>query len=87
MPVLDLAGAWLTAPGPGGLWAYIGPGAGLEFVGYFFTLAVYGLTAASAVLLWPVYALVRRLRGSKKPAAAAPPAAAPKAPEPSGAPT
>ncbi len=44
--------------------AYIGPGAGLEFIGYFSSLAVLMFAAFSAVLLWPFYALMRWLRGS-----------------------
>jgi hypothetical protein len=45
--------------------AYIGPGPGLEFIGYFSSLAALMLAAFSAVLLWPFYALLRWLRGSK----------------------
>jgi hypothetical protein len=51
--------------------AYVGPGAGLEFVGYFMSLLVWAGVAFSAVLLWPFYALLRRLRGDRR---AAPPA-------------
>jgi hypothetical protein len=46
--------------------AYVGPGAGLDFVGYALTLGVYGVTAFSAVLLWPVYVLLQWIRGTKK---------------------
>jgi hypothetical protein len=45
--------------------AYVGPGAGLEFVGYFSSLLAMGLAAFSTVLLWPVYALIRWLRRGK----------------------
>jgi hypothetical protein len=45
--------------------AYVGPGAGLDLVGYSFGLLMWMTTAFSAVLLWPVYALLRRLRGGK----------------------
>jgi len=45
--------------------AYIGPGPGLEFIGYFTSMAALMLAAFSAVLLWPFYALLRWLRGSK----------------------
>jgi hypothetical protein len=62
----------LPLVGAGGILAYIGPGAGLEQVGYALTLLLFGITASSAVLLWPFYALLRWLRGGKKPA---PPAA------------
>jgi hypothetical protein len=58
---------------PTALLAYIGPGAGLDLIGYALTLGAYAITAATAVLLWPAYALLRRLRGRKNPPAAAPP--------------
>ncbi len=45
--------------------AYIGPGSGLEFIGYFSSLAALMFAAFSAILLWPFYALLRWLRGSK----------------------
>jgi hypothetical protein len=45
--------------------AYVGPGAGLEFVGYFMSLALAFGIALSAVLLWPFYALIRFIRGGK----------------------
>jgi hypothetical protein len=47
--------------------AYVGPGAGLELVGYFMSLAVWVGIALSAFLLWPFYALVRLIRGGKAP--------------------
>jgi hypothetical protein len=47
--------------------AYVGPGAGLELTGYFFSLVAWGATAFSMVLLWPFYALLRRIRGIKDP--------------------
>jgi hypothetical protein len=52
--------------GAGPALAYVGPGAGLEFVGYFMSLLVWAGVAFSAVLLWPFYALVRRIRGGKR---------------------
>jgi hypothetical protein len=45
--------------------AYVGPGAGLEFLGYFLSLLVLVVTAFSTILLWPVYAFVRWMRGGK----------------------
>ena len=54
--------------------AYVGPGAGPEFFGYFLSLLAWVGVALSALLLWPVYALIRRFRGGPK---AAPPEAAP----------
>ena len=53
--------------------AYVGPGAGLELVGYTLSLAAWGLTAFSAVLLWPLYALLQRMRRRGKSAAVPPP--------------
>lgn len=51
--------------GAGQALAYVGPGAGLEFVGYFMSLLVWIGFAFSAVLLWPFYALLRRFRRNK----------------------
>jgi hypothetical protein len=45
--------------------AYVGPGAGLELVGYAMSLAAWVGVAFSALFLYPIYALVRRLRGRK----------------------
>ena len=58
-----LAAALLCGAAPAA--AYVGPGAGLSALG-----AVWGLVAAlgtalAFVLLWPIRALVRRLRGRK----------------------
>jgi hypothetical protein len=46
--------------------AYIGPGAGLELVGYSLGLLIWMVTAFSAMLLWPLYSFIRRLRGIKE---------------------
>ncbi len=45
--------------------AYVGPGADVTFISYFMTLLVWVLAAFSSVLLWPVYVLLRRIRGRK----------------------
>lgn len=45
--------------------AYVGPGAGLEFIGYFASLLALGFAAFSTVMLWPIYAFLRWLRGGK----------------------
>ena len=45
--------------------AYVGPGADVTFISYAMTLLAWALAAFSAVLLWPVYALLRRIRGRK----------------------
>lgn len=61
--------------------AYIGPGAGLELTGHSLKLLAWALAAFSAVLLWPLYALLRALlrwrRGRVKPSAAPPTPASP----------
>jgi hypothetical protein len=43
--------------------AYVGPGTDLTFISYAVTLLAWLVAAFSAVLLWPVYALLRRIRG------------------------
>jgi hypothetical protein len=52
--------------------AYVGPGADVTFIGYAMTLLAWALAAFSAVLLWPVYALLRRVRGGKNKSTTAP---------------
>jgi hypothetical protein len=74
MPGPDVVHAWETLfaaqallPRPGSVpLAYIGPGAGLDLVGYTMALLAFGVTALSAVLLWPVYAFLRWLRGKPR---------------------
>jgi hypothetical protein len=51
--------------------AYVGPGADVAFISYAMTLLAWALTAFSAVLLWPVYALIRRIRSGGSQVAAA----------------
>jgi hypothetical protein len=46
--------------------AYIGPGADLQLVGYFSGLIAWVLIAFASVLLWPVYKLIRWIRGRKE---------------------
>jgi len=54
--------------------AYIGPGAGLELVsGFTLPLLAFIVTTLSAMFTWPIYAVARRIRGSKG-AAIGPPA-------------
>lgn len=57
----------LLSAGP--VLAYGGPGAGVEFIGYFMSLLVWLGLCFSAVFLWPIYALMRRIRGRKNPIA------------------
>lgn len=70
--------------GAGEAMAYVGPGTGLEFIPYFMSLLVWAGVAFSAVLLWPFYALVRRIRGTKGQLKN-PPAPAAQEPEEAGA--
>jgi hypothetical protein len=46
--------------------AYAGPGADIAFLSYAMALAAWALAAFSAVLLWPIYALLRKIRGGKR---------------------
>ena len=55
------------------VFAYIGPGAGLEFVGYFIALIATVGVALFSILMYPIYAVIRFLRGNKEPAAATAP--------------
>jgi hypothetical protein len=49
--------------------AYGGPGVDVTFITYAMSLLAWAIGAFSAALMWPVYALLRRLRGRKdKPA-------------------
>jgi hypothetical protein len=57
--------------------AYIGPGAGLELVGYFIALLATVGVAFFSILLYPIYAVIRFFRGPKAPATPETPAAAP----------
>jgi hypothetical protein len=56
--------------------AYIGPGADVTFITYAMTLLVWVLAAFSAVLMWPVYALLRWMRGRQKVSTTASPSEA-----------
>ena len=42
--------------------AYVDPGAGPEFIGYFMSLVTWLGVAFTGVLLWPIFALIRRFR-------------------------
>src|SRR6516225_4251802 len=43
--------------------AYVGGGPEVQLLPYFLSLLVWVGLAAGAVLLWPIHALIRRLRG------------------------
>jgi len=58
-------------------WAYVGPGADVAFISYAMTLLAWVLAAFSTVLLWPIYALIRKIRGKNKSTTASPLATAP----------
>jgi hypothetical protein len=47
------------------VWAYIGLGPGQELIPYFFALLAFVGAALSAVLLWPITALLRWFRRGK----------------------
>ena len=51
--------------GAGRALAYGGPGADVTFISYATALLWWVLAAFSAALLWPVYALLRKIRGRK----------------------
>jgi hypothetical protein len=58
--------------GAGRAMAYVGPGADVTFIGSAMTLLAWVLAAFSATLLWPIYALLRRIRGRKNTSAMSP---------------
>src|SRR5262245_9544591 len=45
--------------------AYVGPGPGVELIPYFYSLLVWVGLALTSILLWPVQALLFRLRGGR----------------------
>ena len=47
-------------------WAYIGPGAGISFLGSLWTVIVGIVLALVAILAWPVRILWRHWRGKNK---------------------
>jgi hypothetical protein len=52
--------------------AYVGPGAGMEFITYAMSLLAMVGVAFFSIFMWPFYTFVRWLRGSKKAAATEP---------------
>jgi hypothetical protein len=48
--------------------AYIGPGGGMEFIGYAAALIAMILGAFLSIILWPVYKVRSMIRGKKQPA-------------------
>lgn len=45
--------------------AYVGPGVDVTLIGQFFTLIGFAVAACSAVLMYPIYAILRRIRGHR----------------------
>jgi hypothetical protein len=45
--------------------AYIGPGVDVSLIGQFMALLWLAVAAASAVLMYPIYAILRRIRGRR----------------------
>lgn len=45
--------------------AYVGPGVDVTLIGQFFTLIGFAVAACSAVLMYPIYAILRRIRGRR----------------------
>jgi hypothetical protein len=52
--------------------AYTGPGVDVTFISYAMTLLMWVVAAFSSVLLWPLYSLLRWMRGRKNEPATAP---------------
>jgi hypothetical protein len=69
--------------GAGEALAYAGPAPGPEFFGYAMSLFAWAAAAVAGVLLWPFYALMRRLRGGKDKGEATPAPPTEGAPAPS----
>lgn len=65
--------------------AYVGPGAGLELVGYSTGLLAWVAVAFSALFLYPLYSFLRWLRGGGAGPKDAPAASAPAARDGQGA--
>lgn len=63
---LILAALLISASEPG--LAYIGPGAGISFVGALGTWLLGILIALFAILFWPIRLLIRRMRGKSRDA-------------------
>lgn len=78
MPGLEIPHLLSSLAGPGGLFGYIGPGADLSLIPYFLAMLAFLGTAFSAIFLWPIHALLRKIRGNKEQAA--PPAPAEEVP-------
>ncbi|MEZ5461022.1 hypothetical protein [Dokdonella sp.] len=60
----------------GSAFAYIGPGAGVSFLGSIWAVLIGIVLAVAAVLIWPIRYVIRRMRNSanKAKGATTPPA-------------
>lgn len=63
LAVLTL-GFWIA---PLAAYAYVGPGAGVGLLGATTGFLVAFFSAIGVVLLWPIRALVKKIRGTKTP--------------------
>ncbi len=59
--------------------AYAGPGPGVEMIPFFYSLLVLAGSMLGAVLLWPINALLRRVRRGFRQAVAVPAGRSPSA--------
>jgi len=48
--------------------AYVGPGADVAFLSYALTLLAWAGAALSAIFMWPLYALLRKIRSRRSQA-------------------
>jgi hypothetical protein len=67
--LVSIAGMLLA---PSGAWAYVGPGPGMELVPFFQSLVLWIGLGFGAAMLWPVQALLSRLRRWRAPQSAIP---------------
>jgi len=65
--LVAVAGLFLA---PSSAWAYVGPGPGMEMVPFFQSLLVWIGLGFGAAMLWPVQALLSRLRRGRTPQSA-----------------
>jgi len=60
---------FVVAAGCPEAWAYIGPGAGVSFLGSLWAILVGIVLALAAILFWPIRWALRRLRKPREPQA------------------
>jgi hypothetical protein len=76
-PIVALVTIFATLVLAGNALAYVGPGAGMEFITYAISLlAMVGL-AFFSIIMWPFYTFLRWLKGGKKAATMEQPSVAP----------